>query len=127
MLLAYIRENEIFVVRKEDGEIIQGESLVFLLQRLGMFGLAVRKVTSDKPPYSYSMRFSFMEKQASRKPWEIAVISPLFYDAHNILSFNSTPIIPHEHLLLGSRQFQKLSSYDHVHNVFKYKGVSYNK
>lgn len=125
-LLSYIRENDIFVVRKEDGEIIQGESVVFLLQRLGMLGLAVRKVTSDRPPYSYSMRFSFMEKQASRKPWELAVIAPIFYDAHNILPFDSNAIIPHDQLLLGSREFQKLSSYDHIHNVFTFKGRSYN-
>jgi len=38
MLLAYFRENEIFVVRKDDKEIIQGKSLVYLLQRLGMWG-----------------------------------------------------------------------------------------
>jgi len=68
-------------------------------------GLAVRKVTSDRPPYAYNLRFSFMEKQASRKPWEIAVICPLFYDAHNILPFNNTPVIPHEALMLGSQDF----------------------
>lgn len=127
MLLAYFRENEIFVVRKDDKEIIQGESLVYLLQRLGMLGLAVRKVTSDRPPYAYNLRFSFMEKQASRKPWEIAVICPLFYDAHNILPFNNSPVIPHEPLMLGSQDFQKLSSYNHKNNVFLHKGRAFNR
>ena len=118
-LMSYIREKNLFIEQREDGELIHSESLVYLLQRLGFLGLGTKRVTSVKAPFSYSVRYSYLEKNPTRKPWDLAVITPLFYDSHNIRPVTNQPVIPHDGLPLSFQDFQKLSSYNHILNIFR--------
>ena len=92
---------------------------MFELQQIGFLGLGTRSL--DPAPVgieAYTMFFSFLEDYPSRKAWELAAITPLFYDAYDIRSVDAIVVKPHEKLSLTYGMLRKLRTYDVDRNTF---------
>lgn len=119
-LLEFIEINSLELIDKEnDDETVSGESLVFVLQQLGFFGLGVRRSGGIGPNIEFDMRYSFLERHPSRRPWDIGVITPLFYDTHNIQPLDKKIIVPHDRFIVSTDQFQRLGDYDYRNNFLR--------
>ncbi|MCG8096017.1 MAG: hypothetical protein JAZ17_20760 [Candidatus Thiodiazotropha endolucinida] len=112
-LLRHIDRSSLSLIRRDKERTYNEESLVYILHRIGFLGLGVRRV-SESPTGSqgYEVKFSFLERHPYKGGWEIAVISPLFYDTYDIRPINKMIIKPHEDLMLSNKVLQKIMTYD---------------
>lgn len=118
-LTAFVTNKQMKLVRKHDMKVITGEDLLFELQQIGFLGLGTRSL--DPAPVgveAYTMYFSFLEDYPSRKAWEIAAITPLFYDAYDIRAVDALIVKPHEKLFLTATILRNLRTYDPERNTF---------
>lgn len=118
-LSSYIANQELFLERTDTGEKYRDIALIDILQQIGFLGLGTQSVKpSPTGTTRYDMHFSFLEKLPYRGGWDIAVISPMFYDTYDIKPVDNIRIIPHQHLTLTHRQDILLSSYNEKTNQF---------
>lgn len=112
-LLRYVEEKELQIIRPDKEDTFHGESLISALHRIGFLGLGTRDViASPLGVYNYNVKFSFLEKTVYQGGWEIAVISPLFYDTYDIRPVENMIVNPHEKLSVPSKAMQKIMDYD---------------
>ncbi len=117
-LLNYIVEADLQLVRPDKEQIFQGESLVNALHRIGFIGLATRDMAaSAQGTHKYNVKFSFLEKTVYQGGWELAVVSPLFYDTYDIRSIDNTVINPHENLILTTKSLHHIMNYNSSTNT----------
>lgn len=108
-LSTYVRDNDLTLTRKESKAQYTGDALIDRLQHLGFLGLGIRDPLMDM---RFKMRFSFLERIPTSMPWEIAAISPIFYDTYGMCAVNETIVVPHEKL--GMTQIAWQSVLNHV-------------
>lgn len=115
----YVSIKKLAMKRKYDGKQYAEGDLLHELQQIGFLGLGTRNLNSPVGVESYAMQFSFLEEYPCRKSWEVAVITPIFYDAYEIRSVDSVIVKPHEPLTLTNYTLHKLKTYDVHKNTFK--------
>lgn len=117
-LLRYVEEKELQMFRPDKETVYSSESLIGALHRIGFLGLGVRDVAAAPPGvYKYNVKYSFLEKVIYQGGWEIAVVSPLFYDTYDIRPVDSVIVKPHEKLSVSSRAIHKVMDYDITTNI----------
>jgi len=117
-LLRYVEEQELQLIRPDKETIFHGESLISVLHRIGFLGLGTRDVVAAPlGTNKYNVKFSFLEKTVYQGGWEIAVISPMFYDTYDIRPIENTIVTPHEKLILASKAMHKVMDYDVTTNT----------
>ena len=117
-LLNFVKEKNLSIINIENEKEYNNEQLIEKLQNIGFFGLGTRSIEEVAGTIKYDMRFSFLEEFPTFKSWEIAAISPLFYDSYDIRPLDNVIIIPHNKLVIPLSSEHKLVNYNHVHNNF---------
>jgi phosphoenolpyruvate synthase/pyruvate phosphate dikinase len=118
-LQQFVQDRKLLVTRKHDSKQYAEEELIAKLQHLGFVGLGSRTLDAPTGTESYQMRFAFLEEYPSRKSWELAAISPMFYDAYDIKPVEKAIVKPHDRLTLSNAVVHKLTSYDVQLNCFR--------
>lgn len=107
----FVERKNLKVTRRETGKIYSGASLITKLQHLGFLGLGTQNFMAPTMSVSFNMRFSFLEKLPTQRPWELAVISPIFYDPYGIRPVGSIQVVPHENVNIPNSTWQEIMSY----------------
>lgn len=116
-LLEFVKIENLQLIDMETENEYRNEILINKLQNIGFLGVGTRSITSGLP-HSFDMRFSYLEDFPTYKSWEIAAISPLFYDSFDIRPVDNVVVTPHEKLSLGFDSFQKIANYNPKTNNF---------
>jgi energy-coupling factor transporter ATP-binding protein EcfA2 len=117
-LLSFVKEKTLSLISIENEKEYTNEQLVEKLQNIGFFGLGTRSIVEVVGTIKYDMRFSFLEEYPTYKSWEIAAISPLFYDSYDIRPLDNVIVIPHNKLIIPISSEHKLVNYNHQINNF---------
>lgn len=107
----FIERRGLKVIRRDSGKVYSGDALVNKLQHLGFLGLGTQNYLCPPMSVSFNLRFSFLEKLPSHRPWEIAVISPIFFDPYSIRPVGDTIVVPHETLTISSSTWKEILRY----------------
>ena len=111
-LCSFVDKNHLSLTRRDSMKEYKGEELIDRLQQFGFFGLGVTDLSSPvMMTRTFQMRFAYLERLPIARPWEIAVVSPVFYDTYGIQPPDSTIIIPHERLTLSQRAWGEIAQY----------------
>jgi hypothetical protein len=118
-LLEFVASRKLSLVRKHDKRRTFGEDLIYELQQIGFLGLGTRNFDPSPPGgESYLMQFSFLEDYPTRKAWEVAAITPLYYDSYDIRSVDGAIVRPHDRLVVSAKVLRLLRTYDAATNGF---------
>jgi energy-coupling factor transporter ATP-binding protein EcfA2 len=84
------------------------------LFRIGFLGFGTpENVESNQDSEIYDLSFSYLGKYPKPRKWDIAVISPIFYDYYKIRSsYIDKPVVPHNELALDIKTISKLGNYN---------------
>ena len=107
----FIERKNLKVIRRETGKIYSGASLITKLQHLGFLGLGTQDLMSPPMSVSFNMRFSFLEKLPTQRPWELAVVSPIFYDPYGIRPVGNIQVVPHESITIPNSTWHEIMRY----------------
>ncbi|OOP56583.1 MAG: hypothetical protein AYP45_08170 [Candidatus Brocadia carolinensis] len=110
-LISFVERNELSITRRETQERYSGDAIIDKLQQLGFIGLGTKDLLSPSMTTAFNMRFAFLERLPNSRPWEVGVISPIFYDSYGILPPDRTVIVPHEKLSLSNQAWQEVAQY----------------
>jgi hypothetical protein len=110
-LASFVDRECLTVTRRDPKKEYSGEALISKLQHLGFLGLGAKDLVCPPMVTAFNMRFSFLERLPNSRPWEIAAISPVFYDSYGILTPDHTVVIPHERLSLSNHAWQEVAQY----------------
>lgn len=108
-LIAYIEKNRLSISLKETHKKYSGEALVEKLQHIGFIGLGTKDLVSPSLTIAFNIRFSYLERLPNNRPWEVGVVSPIFFDSYGILPPDRTVIVPHEKLTLTHLAWQEVA------------------
>jgi len=115
-LIDFVKSNNLMLIEIENENEFKNENLIKQLQIIGFLGLGNRSIGGVSN--SFDIRFSFLEYFPTYKSWEIAAISPLFYDSYDIRPVDDIIVSPHAKLSFGFTSYQKLVNYNHITNIF---------
>ncbi len=107
----FVERKNLKVKRKETGKVYSGASLITKLQHLGFLGLGTQDFMAPPMSVSFNMRFSFLEKLPTQRPWELAVISPIFYDPYGIRPSGNVKVVPHENITIPNSTWHEIMRY----------------
>lgn len=110
-LVTFIEKNELFIVRKETQKKYKNDALIEKLQHIGFIGLGTKDLVSPTMTLAFNIRYSYLERLPTHRPWELAVISPVFFDSYGINPPDKTIIVPHERLILSHNAWQEVAQY----------------
>ena len=114
----FLGKTGLAIVRKYDRKRYVDDDWTLKLQHLGFLGLGSRRLDSPAGTERYNVKYSFLEDVPTRRPWEIAVVSPVFYDPYGITAVGGTIVKPHEPLTLPMSVLRQLATYDVELNTF---------
>jgi hypothetical protein len=60
----------------------------------------------------FNMRYSYLERLPTNRPWEIALVSPVFFDSYAIKPPDNTIIVPHEKLTISHKAWTEIMQRD---------------
>ena len=110
-LASFVERERLTITRRDPQKQYKGEALINKLQHLGFLGLGSKDLTDLPMTIAFNIRFSFLERLPSDRPWEIAAISPVFYDSFGILTPDHTIVVPHERLNLSHQAWHEIAQY----------------
>lgn len=110
-LSTFIDKENLSIYRRDIKKKYRGEALIDKLQYLGFMGLGSQDLISPPMMIAFNMRFSFLERLPNNRPWEVAAISPLFFDYYGITPPDRTIITPHEKLALSNQAWPEVAQY----------------
>jgi hypothetical protein len=110
-LTTFVDRAGLSITRRDPRKTYSGEALVDKLQHLGFIGLGSKDLVSPPMTIAFNMRYAFLERLPNNRPWEVAAISPLFYDSYGIIPPDRSIVIPHESLDLSNQAWQEVAQY----------------
>lgn len=110
-LATFVDRECLTVTRRDPKKDYVGEALIDKLQHIGFLGLGSKDLVSPALTTAFNIRFAYLERLPNNRPWELAVISPVFYDSYGILTPDRTVVVPHERLLLSNQAWQEVAQY----------------
>lgn len=110
-LSTFVDKAGLSITRRDPKKTYRGEALIYKLQHFGFLGLGSKDLVTPPMTIAFNMRYAFLERLPNNRPWEIAAISPLFYDSYGILPPDRTIVIPHEKLVLSNQGWQEVAQY----------------
>jgi hypothetical protein len=110
-LVSFVEKEGLFVVRRETGKKYVGEALIDKLQHLGFMGLGTKDLVSPAMLTAFNVRYAFLERLPNNRPWEVGVITPIFYDSYGIMPPDNTVVVPHEKLAVSHTAWKQLMQY----------------
>ena len=107
----FVEREKLTITRRDSQKIYKGDAILYKLQHLGFLGLGSKDLVSHAMTTAFNVRYAFLERLPNNRPWEIAVIAPLFYDSYGIITPDHSIIIPHERLHLSHLAWQEVAQY----------------
>ncbi len=116
--VSFVRERCNGIVKYADnGAYINDDKLIHVLYAMGFIGFGFKNSLAPMGMLYYDLFFSYV-KWTTQKKWDIAVISPVFYDYFHITPIQKLKVVPDGVIKVTYEQYEDLASYDHVRNVF---------
>jgi hypothetical protein len=117
-LMSFLRNNIPTVIKRRDkNQDVAGEDLIAVLFDVGFIGFGVLTPEPHSSRPAYSLHFSYLGYRTRPHRWDVAVVSPLFYDSLRVRSAYGLPVIPHEKLHIPPSELTTMNSYDAKLNV----------
>lgn len=110
-------EGRDLLADRQTGKKLSSDESLMVLYQMGFIGYAFRCQTAPTGCRYYDLFFSYL-RWTLRKRWEIAVISPVFYDNLRIHPLEKIVVKPHNQLRLNWNQHDRILSYSHATNAF---------
>jgi hypothetical protein len=110
-LSSFVESEDLSLTRREPRKEYRGDALIDRLQHLGFLGLGSKDFVSAPTTQAFNMRFAFLERLPSIRPWEIAAVSPVFFDSFGIHPPDRVIVVPHEQLILTHQAWQEVAQY----------------
>lgn len=111
-LSSFVQKETLKLSRRENRKVYSGDSLVDTLQHLGFLGLGCKDLVPVGMTMPFNLRFAFLERLPTSRPWEIAVVTPIFYDSYGLRPPDNTVVVPHEKLTLSHSAWQQVMQND---------------
>lgn len=116
----FVRENCLGIVedRTQYQKIINPDVVIDLLYRIGFVGFGSDTNIAPENCENYNLSFSYISKSRRHSNWDIAVISPIFYDYIGALPDQHVTIYPHKNLTLPPTTLKSIRNYDIARNCY---------
>ena len=102
----------------ETSGLIQGKHLIEILYSMGFLGYAfLSPLASSHLTRIYDVVFSYL-KYSKQSSWDLAILSPVFYDYLRIKPIEKIIVAPHEQLKINWKVADQLAKYDYSTNTF---------
>jgi hypothetical protein len=95
----------------DTGESVAGDHLLTTLHRMGFLGYGFESATSPAGARNYDVVFGYLSWTA-RAGWDLAVVSPVFYDSLRISPLQQIVVNPHGQVKLSGQQHKSLERYN---------------
>jgi hypothetical protein len=118
ILLTFIRERHLGKIKSNDtGKAISIDDIVKIMYSIGFIGYGFHSTTlSPTGSNIYDIFFSYI-KWTTRSVWNVAVISPVFYDYYRIAPIKRIVVTPIDRLRLPHNIVDEINNYDCIRNI----------
>ncbi|MCH9661757.1 MAG: hypothetical protein K0U54_12705 [Bacteroidetes bacterium] len=115
----FLRENGLGLVQDAGTKkIVNNEKrLIEILFQSGFIGMGQNTHAAPQNCQQYKLSFSYVKQVGIGERWDIAAISPIFYDYVGIKREPAIGIVPHKPLTLNPVSVEKLHRYNHTSNA----------
>lgn len=96
-------------------EFLGDDRILAIMHSMGFVGFAFQSATSPPGTRMYDLFFSYV-RPTKRTKWDLAVISPVFYDHLRIKPVTRVEVVPNQRLVVRTAILEQVKSYDFERN-----------